>query len=273
MYVIDDGSTDQTAAVVKSYIPKFERRGYALTYIYQAHAGQSFAINNGLQYVKGEFLVWPDSDDYYAADTAIEQMANVLKSSTDEFAMVRTQENIVEDADEIRILRVNGLHAKEEEDQSLFEDCLLSQNDFYFCSGAYMIRLRCLLETSRFPLYQMADAGQNWQLLLPVLYHYRCKTILKPLYHVTERLASHNRGQYQGLRRQLIRLDAYEQTSICCLDSIIGMPEELQKKYKRIIRKKYGRAKSMMILISLLKTMRIYAPLRTLKRRLSERIR
>lgn len=42
----------------------FEKRGYSLEYYYQSNQGQSAAINNALKWVKGEFLAWPDSDDF-----------------------------------------------------------------------------------------------------------------------------------------------------------------------------------------------------------------
>ena len=33
--------------------------------------GQSVAINNGLKLIKGDYLVWPDADDFYKADDTI----------------------------------------------------------------------------------------------------------------------------------------------------------------------------------------------------------
>ena len=43
MYVIDDGSVDNTKEVIKNYITKFDKRGYTLTYIFQENEGQSVA--------------------------------------------------------------------------------------------------------------------------------------------------------------------------------------------------------------------------------------
>ena len=40
---INDGSTDRTEKVVKSYIIKFEEKGMKLIYIYQENAGQAAA--------------------------------------------------------------------------------------------------------------------------------------------------------------------------------------------------------------------------------------
>lgn len=54
--VADDGSTDDTRAIVKSY-------GERVTYLQQANAGVSAARNLGLRAARGEFIAFLDSDD------------------------------------------------------------------------------------------------------------------------------------------------------------------------------------------------------------------
>jgi GT2 family glycosyltransferase len=59
--VIDDGSTDATADVIR------ERYGSDLRvrYFYQANGGVSAARNTGLRQARGEFIALIDSDDYW----------------------------------------------------------------------------------------------------------------------------------------------------------------------------------------------------------------
>jgi len=56
--IMDGGSTDQTAAVVRDYASR-------LTFISEKDRGQSHAINKGFQKAHGTILSWLNSDDVY----------------------------------------------------------------------------------------------------------------------------------------------------------------------------------------------------------------
>ena len=65
--VMDGGSTDETASVVKDYASR-------LTFISEKDRGQSHAINKGFQMARGSILSWLNSDDLYlpgSIDTAV----------------------------------------------------------------------------------------------------------------------------------------------------------------------------------------------------------
>lgn len=234
---VNDGSTDNTSEVIESYVQRFEEKGYRLVNLYQENQGVAVAINNALQLIKGEYLVWPDSDDYYAADDAIEKMVTSLATASSEFAVVRTLRRVV---DEITMeeLYVSGGNAKPQEDRSLFDDCLFIRNGFYFCSGAYMVRTNALKEMTSMDIYTHKDAGQNWQLLLPLLSKYRCLTINEVLYHVVARKDSHSRACL-GYERKLARAEVYEFTVLNTLDRIKAIPDSKIKEYKFQIGLKY----------------------------------
>jgi glycosyltransferase involved in cell wall biosynthesis len=56
--VVDDGSTDETAARVKKY-------GSRVQYLYKPNGGQASAFNLGFKHAKGEIVAWLDADDYF----------------------------------------------------------------------------------------------------------------------------------------------------------------------------------------------------------------
>lgn len=62
--IVDDGSTDETADVCKGFARKDDR----FKYIYQENKGVSAARNLGIEYAKGDFLVFLDSDDIYSRE-------------------------------------------------------------------------------------------------------------------------------------------------------------------------------------------------------------
>lgn len=66
LIVVDDGSTDRTAEVVK--------RHDDLTYLYQAPSGQSAARNRGASRASGRFLAFLDADDLWMPDKIQRQL-------------------------------------------------------------------------------------------------------------------------------------------------------------------------------------------------------
>lgn len=238
MFIIDDGSTDNTRAVYDVYSNKFQKRGYVLNYIYQENQGQSMAINNGLKLINGEYLVWPDSDDFYATTNAIEKMVSCLSSFGEEYAMVRSFQRII---NEDTLEEISICVGENKEDYSLFEDCLFHFNGFYFGAGAYMVRTKALAKTTEMSIYTHRDAGQNWQIFLPILYNYRCLTLKEILYNVIARSDSHSRNGYSGYEREIKRVDVYESTILNTLDRINEMPSQEKDHYKFLIRLKYSK--------------------------------
>jgi len=74
--VVDDGSTDGTAAAVAEWERRFRsERGWELKFFTQEHGGGQRARNLGARSSRGEFLNYLDDDDLLTADKVAAQMA------------------------------------------------------------------------------------------------------------------------------------------------------------------------------------------------------
>lgn len=65
--VVDDGSTDRTAAIVQTDFP-------TVRYIHQSNAGQGAARNRGAEAANGEFIAFLDSDDLWLPEKIESQL-------------------------------------------------------------------------------------------------------------------------------------------------------------------------------------------------------
>ncbi|MDD2493994.1 MAG: glycosyltransferase family 2 protein [Tissierellia bacterium] len=239
MFVVNDGSTDNSQEIINSYISKFEKKGYTLKCINQTNQGQGSAVNNGLKYITGEYLLWPDSDDFYATSDAIERMVNVLDLNED-YAMVRTYAYVL-DEDSLFIKDEFGGKKYINKKHYLFEDCLFMQNNFWFGAGMYMLRTSILFQNYPERNYYVSNqyGGQNWQLLLPVLYKNKCFTIEKHLFNVLSRANSHSRGTFKSIKKQIKKNEEHRNILLNTLDRIKIMQDADKHKYKQLIYIKY----------------------------------
>lgn len=73
--IVDDGSTDDTKAVIENFIKNSD---FPITYIFQENQGKHIAWNKGVSLAKGEFFVCADSDDAFTPN-ALEFMLKVWK--------------------------------------------------------------------------------------------------------------------------------------------------------------------------------------------------
>lgn len=70
--VVDDGSTDDTGTVAKSF-------GARVRYIHQENSGSTIAKNRGLKESRGEFVATLDADDFFVSATKLERQLELIK--------------------------------------------------------------------------------------------------------------------------------------------------------------------------------------------------
>ena len=97
--VVDDGSTDGTAALAASY-------GTAVRYVRQDNAGAPSARNLGLQAAQGEFIAFLDADDIWHREKLARQMARFDAQPALEACVTHIQnfwiDDLAEEAERLR---------------------------------------------------------------------------------------------------------------------------------------------------------------------------
>lgn len=187
MILIDDGSTDHTISIAEDYSKKFSDKGYSYKIIQGEHKNASAAINRGLPCVTGEYLIWPDSDDLLAP-SSVKRRVEFLEQNP-QYQCVRSLPYYFDSktGEGRRPDEKEGDLSKED----LFWDILESKT--FVCCGCYMLRTKSFFEI--FPDCHIPEynVGQNFQMLLPFMYHHKCPTICERLYGVYVREGSHSR--------------------------------------------------------------------------------
>lgn len=233
---VNDGSTDKTEEIVKSYISKFEVKGMKLIYIYQENAGQAAALNKGLKVFSGDYLTWPDSDDILSVDS-IEKKVEFLEKNY-QYGLVRTDAKVVEEIDIDKVKWYFGKNNSNKFKEELFIDFII-ENKVWFAPGCYMVRVSSFIEVNTERRIYEGSGGQNWQMLLPISYKYKCGYIDEPLYTYVVRDNSHSHSTVT-INQQLKRCDEHEDTLVNTIKSI-NMTDSERKKYLYIVKEKYVR--------------------------------
>lgn len=187
LILVDDGSSDRTLSVAESYREKFAARGYGYHIVRTSHKNASAAINCGLPYVTGEYLIWPDSDDRLERDS-VEKRVRFLKTHP-QYQCVRSLSYYYSGLTGELLPADEKTGDLSKEDQ--FWDILECRT--FVCCGCYMLRSEPFFEIypkRHIPEY---DVGQNFQMLLPFMFFHSCPTIPERLYGVCVREGSHSR--------------------------------------------------------------------------------
>ena len=186
LILVDDGSSDQTVMVARHWKERLEKEVISMRIVEAPHRNASSAMGYGLPFVSGEYLCWPDSDDVLK-ETSIEERVEFLEKHP-EYHCVRSLSWYFDPESGERTAADEKRGDSKKED--LFWDILEGRT--YVCCGCYMLRSQDFFEIypdGRIPVYPV---GQNFQMLLPFMYRYKCPTIEKELYGAMEAVVGWN---------------------------------------------------------------------------------
>jgi glycosyltransferase involved in cell wall biosynthesis len=138
--VVDDGSTDNSAELVRSY-PK------SITLLDQPNQGPAAARNRGIDAASGKYLAFLDADDYWLPDF-LNETVQFLEKNTEAIAVSVAQVHKI--PGKLDIVSPSVLESKPEE----YSDPILLNDFFKFwaehnhvCTGSVLMRTEIVKET------------------------------------------------------------------------------------------------------------------------------
>ena len=231
LIIVNDGSTDNSDIIIRFYQKELECADIDFHYIIQENAGVGAAVNTALKNVEGEFLCWPDIDDWYSSD-ATKIKVDFLQQHQD-FGIVSSDADIYYESDMSNPVSCQAENfISTNDDVHQFYHVLQGQS--IVCPGCHMVRTEALYKSlGRLEIFP-SRYGQNLQILYPVYYHYKRGYVPKALYHyvVYENSHSHFKPDFAAQMQQ--REGRYE-IKVRALESIQGMQSSDFQKSKKII--------------------------------------
>lgn len=208
LVVVDDGSSDDTVAVLRRELPQ-------LRVLRQEHAGVSAARNHGIRETRGRWIAFLDSDDEWLPTKIDRQLAAI--ASTDGAVLCHTDEIWMRGG---RQVNPGRRHAKDGEDLFVrsLELCLISPS-------SVMLRRSLLDEVGMFD--ESLPACEDYDLWLRVLRRH-------PALFVDEPLLVKNGGHADQLSRQA-GLDRYRVRALRRLLESGGLAWERRSAAKRAL--------------------------------------
>lgn len=231
LVIVNDGSTDKTEEIIMCQKRKIEKRKYKLTYVKKENCGVGSAINKALKVMNGEYFCWCDVDNYYADDYVEKCM--LFFENNPEFNIVRCDgllfyEDNLKEPYHYFSKGNNNILKKE-----LFMNCL-QEIDFHF--GCAMIKTSAFDQVVPTRNIYESRVGQNWQILLPILYYFPSGYIDEQLFFYINRKNSITGTNANSLENMKSLYDEHEKILV---NTILNMNIPYQNYYLGIIKEKY----------------------------------
>lgn len=232
---MDDGSGDASKEKIFSYEKSFLEKGFKLEYHFHENIGLGATIAEAVHYIKGDYVVWPDVDDTLAPHS-ISKKVEFLEENP-QFGVVRTDFNRIYDDNPDVVVERGAQRYANRWKEDLFEDYLLS-NQIWLQPGCFMIRMSAFLDSNPNRYIFPTRRGQDWQMLLPVFYKYKCGYIDEPLYNYFLRKGSLSDASKEIPAVAMKKYEMYEDLILDTLDHI-DMPAGERERYKKMVNCRY----------------------------------
>lgn len=179
--LVNDGANDATTQALRDAVAPLEAKGWTIKLIEQANMGLGGAVDAGLKYVSGEFLMWPDPDDWLLP-RSIARRVELMRENPDVGLLRSNSRLFIEAAQEFDgyFMPIDAAPRRVPE---LFEDLLFQR--FFFGPVCHFVRSEMFWQVHPDrTIWYSAASSQNFQLLVPFVERF-------PVLQVPEVLAAY----------------------------------------------------------------------------------
>jgi glycosyltransferase involved in cell wall biosynthesis len=162
--VVDDGSKDSTADIVKSFTQSDSR----VTLLSQLNSGVSSARNLGIKHSQGELIAFIDADDIYYPQ-ALEKLTHIMLQTDESIGVVYTWSAHIDDSGNLTAGCNCSLLDGEVYDE------LLNMN-FIGNASAALVRRCCIDKVGGYDC-EMLPGCADWDFYLRLAEHYQFKVV------------------------------------------------------------------------------------------------
>lgn len=179
--VVDDGSTDDTAAVVAAL-------GGSVRYLRQDNRGKSAALNNAMRQASGNFI-WICDDDDVALPAAVENLSRGIEVSGADYAFGKYKKFSVDPSTGGRVIADQEEYWPDLSKKSIFVKLL---EDFYMYQNATLVAKSVYDEVG--PFREDLIRSQDYEMALRIAY--RSKGVAVPEVVFLQRMHEGKRGTH-----------------------------------------------------------------------------
>lgn len=233
LFFYNNGSADATGAIAEEYRPRLEAKFRAVHMEHYAENQPTVSLKNkALSQLSGKYFFGVDSDDIMTPDH-VEKMVSFLEAHPEtDLAFCKLRVLNEDTGKHTGIMEVKPRETAKEH----FLDCLFSRNMIYTPIG-YIIRTEGFLRANHKMEIYVTRYGENYQLLLPLLYYKKPGLIDEPLGEYLVRGDSYT----ANLKNYCKRITALEQQIVTINKTLAQMQIPDEAKYRRMSEKRLRR--------------------------------
>ncbi|MDJ0922068.1 MAG: glycosyltransferase family A protein [Henriciella sp.] len=176
--LINDGANEATTHLLREAVPVLEAEGYLVKLVEQQNKGLGGAVDTGLKHFTGEFLMWPDPDDWLLPNS-LERRVELMRENPD-IGLLRSNAELFIEAKQTLDGHFMPTDAPASRVPHLFEDLVFQR--FFYGPVCHFVRSEMFLKVHPDRTIYFAPASsQNFQLLVPFVESFPVLQVPEPL--------------------------------------------------------------------------------------------